>query len=116
MAFLMLCALALVGWIAWNLTPHSVVTDAALIAHHRSARGLVSPARSPSAPAPVLEPVQSAPEATTGPAAQQPAGETQTTVPGPEMLKLETRINTPIPERAGNATPAGKGAKAKAGG
>jgi hypothetical protein len=138
MATLMFCALAMVGWLVWNLMPSSVVTEAAWLVRQHSGRGGVPSAGSPSAPGPVIAAgahpasgrevvgaitavptpapgaAPSAPDAAKAPAGQ-PLEPAQADKPPPDMLRLETRINTPIRERTEKAAPAGENAKTKTG-
>jgi MSHA biogenesis protein MshN len=87
-AFLMLVALAWVGWVAYQLQPRPLATELA----EQSARARKA---QPAKPVPPPPPVAAAPK----PAAEPPPP------PAPELFKLAQSITTPIAAPAEKATP-----------
>ncbi|HXC39056.1 MAG TPA: tetratricopeptide repeat protein [Burkholderiales bacterium] len=123
MSGLMLIMVGWLGWVMWQLMPHSVITGQVPLAQvERAARGASvndaarsaaapgagtnPPAVSSSAPAAPAPSIPPQPAAATGSAEPRPgSGAAKPAAPSVDMLKLATEIATPIPVRKPAAAP-----------
>ncbi len=123
MAMTMLFAVGWVAWLVWQLTPHSIVTELV----YQSVRGKppapadVASSRSDSAPVPRAPAAQPAPTLPAASISAPGSASAPATLPqrsdrvNVDMLRLATKLTTPIPQRGSRTSASRSGSRAPIG-